>query len=489
MDHECREHCGLVGVFGDSEAAVITYLGLHALQHRGQESAGIAVSDGRKIRSKKGMGLLPQAIRPRELPTLPGHIAIGHTRYSTTGASKPQNIQPLVIDYSEGIIAIAHNGQLVNARVLRDEYEAYGSIFQTSTDSEIIVHLLAKPTHVSKRNNIAHCLGHVKGAFCFLFLRPDSLIAARDPHGFRPLCLGRLDDAYIVASESVVFDLIGADFEREIQPGEIVTIDANGLQSEIFAPAAEIRSTHCLFEHIYFARPDSIIFGENVHQVRHRLGRVLAEETMVDADIVVAIPDSGYSAGLGYAQAAGLPLDRGLIRNHYVGRTFIEPVHSKRVRAVNMKHNVVRDVVRGKRIVLVDDSLIRGTTVTALARIIRAAGAREIHLRISCPPNKHPCYYGIDFPTPGELIAANHSLDEMETLIGVDSLRYISLAGMLSTVSLPAEHYCTACWTNKYPVKVEDPMADKYSMDGDVDEDEDEESFLLISRQKRASGT
>ncbi len=472
MDPECRHHCGLVGAYGVPDAAVVTYLGLHALQHRGQESAGIAVADGTTVRSRKGMGLLSQALPAEDLEQLPGHMAIGHVRYSTTGASKPQNIQPLVVDYSEGLIAIAHNGNLVNARMLRDEYEAYGSIFQTSTDSEVIVHIMAKPSHVAKANNIGHCLNHVKGAYCFVFMRPDRVIAARDPQGFRPLCLGRLDEGYIVASETVAFDIVGAEFVREIAPGEMITIDADGIHSEIFAPTDRIKPAHCIFEQIYFARPDSVVFGENVHQVRHNLGRVLAQETAIDAEIVVAIPDSGYSAALGYCQASGLPLDRGLIRNHYVGRTFLAPVQSERVRGVTMKHNVVRDVVEGKRIVLVDDSLIRGTTVTELVHVLREAGAREIHLRISCPPNLNPCYYGIDFPTRRELIAANHTIDEMERMIGVDSLRYLSLAGMLSVVKLPSDHYCTACFSGRYSVIPEDGMDDKYSMDknagGDV---------------------
>lgn len=480
MDAECGHYCGVMGVYGCEDAAYLTYLGLHSLQHRGQESAGIVVSDGQKVRSHKGMGLLTQAIPSDRLTELPGHIAIGHVRYSTTGSSKPQNIQPLVVDYSEGLLAIAHNGNLVNARMLRDEYEAYGSIFQTSTDSEVIVHLLAKPSHVAKPNSIGHCLNHVKGAYCFLFMRPDRMIAARDPQGFRPLCIGKLDEGYIVASETVAFDLIGAEFVREIEPGEMVTFDKNGMHAEFFAPPEERKPSYCIFESIYFARPDSNIFHENVHKVRHKLGKVLAEETAVPADIVVAIPDSGYSAALGYCQAAGLPLDRGLIRNHYVGRTFLNPVQSQRARAVSMKHNVVKDVVRGKRIILVDDSLIRGTTVTGLVKMLRDAGAKEIHMRISCPPNMHPCYYGIDFPTRRELIAANHSIPEIESMLDVDSLRYLSLAGMLSAVQLPAEHFCAACFTGRYPVEPVDQMADKFSMD--QENDLDGEADLRINR-------
>ncbi len=464
-----------MGVFGVPDASLVAYLGLHALQHRGQESAGIVACDREKIRSRKGMGLLAQAIPPNELANLPGQIAIGHVRYSTTGASKPQNIQPLVIDYSEGLIVIAHNGNLINARKLRDEYEAYGSIFQTSTDSEIIVHLMAKPSNLSQPNPIAHCLNQVRGAYCFLFLQHNRIIAARDPQGFRPLSLARLEDGWLVASETVAFDLVGAKFEREIMPGEMVTISEDGVKSEFFAPKATIKPSYCIFEHIYFARPDSCVFGENVHQVRHRLGRILAQEHMVDADVVVAVPDSGYSSALGYCQASGLPLDRGLIRNHYVGRTFLLPVQKQRVRAVSMKHNAVRAVLEDKRVILVDDSLIRGTTVRGLVGAIRESGAREVHMRISCPPNRHPCYYGIDFPTEKELLAAGNSIEDMEKLLGVDSLRYISLAGMLAAVKHPKGHYCTACFNAKYPLIPEHGMENKYSMDRAGEEDYDQD--------------
>jgi len=494
LDSDSGHYCGVMGVYGLPEAALITYLGLHSLQHRGQESAGIVTSDGSKIRSRKGMGLLSQAIPSTELVNLPGHIAIGHVRYSTTGSSKPQNIQPLVVDYSEGLLAIAHNGNLVNARTLRDEYEAWGSIFQTSTDSEVTVHLLAKPTHVAKPNNIAHCLNHVKGAYCFIFMREDRLIAARDPQGMRPLSIGKLENGYIVASETVAFDLVGATYIRDIEPGEMVTISDEGVKSEIFAPKEEISPAHCIFEHIYFARPDSNIFGENVHQVRYRLGQIMARENPVEADIVVAIPDSGYSAALGYCSESGYSLDRGLIRNHYVGRTFLAPAQKERVRAVNMKHNVVTDVVKGKRIILVDDSLIRGTTTKNLVRTLRENGAREVHMRISCPPNRFPCYYGIDFPTKEELLAANHSIEEMEKMLGVDSLRYISIEGMLSVVKLPKHHYCAACFNGKYPIPMQDTvMEDKYSMDSLFKDEEEEEHDAIdmqfgVNRRNKCGG-
>ncbi len=475
MDCESKHYCGIAGVYGVPDASSVVWLALHALQHRGQESAGIVASDGQNMRSVKGMGLLANAIPTHELAKVPGHLSIGHVRYSTTGSSKPQNIQPLVVDYSEGLIALAHNGNLTNARTLRDEYEAWGSIFQTSTDSEVLLHLMAKPTHVAKKNNIGHCLNHISGAYCFVFMKEDVMIAARDPQGFRPLCLGRLDNGYMVASETVALDLVGAQFIREIEPGEMITVDRQGLRSERFAPEESIKPAHCIFEHIYFARPDSNIFGENVHQVRYRLGQTLARESAVDADLVAAIPDSGYSAAMGYSLESGLPMDRAFIRNHYVGRTFLAPVQKQRVRAVSMKHNVVRDVVRGKRVILVDDSLIRGTTTTNMVKALREAGAKEIHLRISCPPNVFPCFYGIDFPTREELLAANHTIPEMERLLGVDSLRYVSLDGMLKAVSIPGDHFCAACFTGKYPVKVVDEMSNKYGMDrpgcGDQDID------------------
>lgn len=477
MDTECKHFCGVAGVYGIENAASVTWLMLHALQHRGQESAGIVSSDGSKIRSQKSMGLLAQAVPTNTLPNLPGHLAIGHVRYSTTGSSKPQNIHPLVVEYSNGLLALAHNGNLINARTLRDEYEAYGSIFQTSTDSEILVHLLAKPSHVCKKNSLAHCLNHIKGAYCFVFLRENELIAARDPQGFRPLCLGSLETGYVVASESVAFDLIGAKFIRCIEPGEMITINKNGIKSEFFAPKEEIKPAHCVFEHIYFARPDSFIFGDNVHKVRFRLGEKMAREAPVEADIVAAIPDSGYSAAMGYAKEAGIPMDRAFIRNHYVGRTFLDPVQKQRIRAVNMKHNVVKDVVKGKRVILIDDSLIRGTTTTNLVRTVKEAGAKEVHLRISCPPNLYPCFYGIDFPTRGELLAANHSIKEMEEMLDVDSLRYISLDGMLDCLTFDGSKFCCACFNGKYPIKVIDQMDDKFSMDRLEGADEYDDHF------------
>jgi amidophosphoribosyltransferase len=471
LEDSVGHHCGLFGIYNVPDAAQKTYLGLFALQHRGQESAGMATSDGKKIRSKKAMGLVTEVFTKRELNELEGHIAVGHVRYSTTGSSRPQNIQPLVVDYSNGIVAVAHNGNLVNAQTLRDEYEAYGSIFQTSTDSEIIIHLMARPEHVGKKDHLAHCLKLIKGAFSFLFMTKDALIGARDPQGFRPLILGRMaaegqlgtiGEGYVLCSETCALDQVGAEFIREVEPGEIVTIDAEGVHSSFFVPKEEIKPAHCIFEHVYFARPDSMIFGDDVHQVRIRLGERLAEENPVAADVVFAVPDSGNAGAIGYSRKSGIPLDMGFIRNHYVGRSFIKPNQNERESVVAMKFNVVRSAVRGKRVVVVEDSLIRGTTFQKQARILRDAGATEVHLRITCPPTLNACYYGIDFPNKDQLVAARlKTIPAIEEWLGVDSLGYLSVEGLLAAVSKPKHHYCTACWTGKYPVKPVDAM-DKY---------------------------
>ncbi|MEW6354847.1 MAG: amidophosphoribosyltransferase [Planctomycetota bacterium] len=455
-----REYCGIFGVWGAADAAVKTYYGLYALQHRGQESAGIVVSDGKQVVSRKGLGLLNEAVSRDELESLKGHLAVGHVRYSTTGSKRVQNIQPLVIEYSQGLIAVAHNGNLVNARTLRAEYEARGSIFQTSTDSEVIVHLLADPDHVYRPDRIGHCLNHLKGAYSFLLMTPTQMIAARDPLGFRPLCIGKIGDAHVVASETCAFDLLGAQYLGEVDAGELVTIDENGLRAERFAHSG--KRSQCVFEHIYFARPDSFIFGVNVHTVRMNLGRNLAIEHPADADAVIAIPDSGISAAMGYSIASGIPLDRGFVRNHYVGRTFIMP--EGRSHGVDIKLNVVRPVVQGKRIVVIDDSIVRGTTSKKRLKMLRDAGAKEIHMRVSCPPIRHPCFYGIDFPTKTELFAAEHSEEEMRDFLGVDSLRYQSVQGLLASLGEQANHYCVACFTGQYPVLPEEKM-EKLSME------------------------
>ncbi|NOZ23430.1 MAG: amidophosphoribosyltransferase [Planctomycetes bacterium] len=455
-----REHCGVFGIWGTPDAAVRTYYGLYALQHRGQESAGIVVSDGKQVVSRKGLGLLNEAISRDDVAGLKGHLAVGHVRYSTTGSKRVQNIQPLVIEYSQGLIAVAHNGNLVNARTLHTEYERRGSIFQTSTDSEVIVHLLADPDHASRPDRIGHCLNHLKGAYSFLLMTPTQLIAARDPLGFRPLCIGKIGDAHVVASETCAFDLLGARYLGEINAGELVVIDENGLRSEQFAHAG--KRSQCVFEHIYFARPDSYIFGTNVHTVRMNLGRNIAIEHPADADVVIAIPDSGRSCAMGYALASGIPLDRGFVRNHYVGRTFIMP--EARDQGVDIKLNVVRPVVQGKRIVIVDDSIVRGTTSKGRIKKLRDAGAKEIHMRISCPPIRHPCFYGIDFPTTTELFAAKHSVEELRDFLKVDSLQYQSIEGLLASLGEQANHYCIACFTGQYPVRPEEKM-EKLSME------------------------
>jgi len=450
-----KEACGLFGIYGCDGAARQAYLGLFALQHRGEESAGIVVSDDRQIRSKKGMGLIAEVVQAEDLEHLPGHIAIGHVRYSTTGSPRPQNIQPLVIEYSQGLVAVAHNGTLTNAQRLRREYEARGSIFQTSTDSEIIVHLMASPEFIGRPDHVARCLEQLEGAFSFLIMTKRRLVAARDRNGFRPLSLGDLDGSPVVASETCAFDLLGARFVRDVEPGEVLTLDERGVTSERFCPPEAVKKAHCIFEHIYFARPDSRVFGDTCQLVRERLGMVLAREHPVDGDVVFALPDSGNPAALGFSRASGIPFDFGLIRNHYIGRTFIQP--RSRSFSVRVKLNAVADVVRGKRVVVVDDSIVRGTTSRTRLGMLREAGAREIHLRISSPPIRHPCYFGIDFPTKGELIAAGRSVEEIRDYIGVDTLGYVSVEGLLSTVSRP-DDYCTACFTGAYPCHVDAPV-------------------------------
>jgi len=461
---EVREACGVFGIYGYDGAAHQARLGLYSLQHRGEESAGIVVSDERTIRSKRGMGHLGEVVRPEDLDALPGHMAVGHVRYSTTGSPKPQNVQPLVIEYSKGLVAVAHNGTLTNARPLRTYYERRGSIFQTSTDSEILVHLMADPDHLDRPDHVAHCLRHLEGAFALLVMTRDRLMAARDRHGFRPLSLGELRCSPVVASESCAFDLLGARFIRDIEPGELVTFDQQGLHSEPFCEPDEIDRAHCIFEHVYFARPDSLVFGDTCHLVRQRLGATLAAEQPVEADVVVPVPDSGIPAALGYARASGIPFDYGFIRNHYVGRTFIQPAERRRGLDVRIKLNAIADVVRGKRVVVVDDSIVRGNTSRTRLGMLREAGAREVHLRISSPPIRHPCYFGIDFPTAAELAAHDRSVDQVRELIGVDSLAYLSVDGLLSAVTGPPDDYCTACFTGRYPCPVPEPV-DKYALE------------------------
>ncbi|AAR35010.2 amidophosphoribosyltransferase [Geobacter sulfurreducens] len=453
------EECGIFGIYGHPEAANLTYLGLYALQHRGQEACGIVSSDGRSLYTHRSMGLVADVFGNQEIfGNLPGESAIGHVRYSTTGDSVLKNVQPIKVDYSRGSIAIAHNGNLVNAQYIKDELEAWGSIFQTTMDTEVILHLLATSKHSSLEDRIIDALGRIKGAYCLLFLTETRMVAARDPHGFRPLCLGKLGDAWVVASESCALDLIEAEFVREIEPGEIVVITKDGLTSHF--PHKKIEPAPCIFEFVYFARPDSYIFGKNVYQVRKDFGRQLCREHRIDADIVIPVPDSGVPAALGYAQEAGIPFELGLIRNHYVGRTFIEPQQSIRHFGVKIKLNPVREVLKGKRVVVIDDSIVRGTTSRKIVKMVRNAGASEVHVRISSPPTSYPCYYGIDTPTRKELISSSHTIEEIRKYITADSLGYLSEEGLLQAVGAGSNPFCKACFSGGYPITFPRLMAE-----------------------------
>ena len=455
-DDKFHDHCGVFAVRGHPEAAKLTYLGLHALQHRGQESAGIAASDGDKIVSYKGMGHVAEVFTEEVINTLKGDSAIGHTRYSTAGDTDLKNAQPLVVSCQKGQVALAHNGNLVNAPSLRKELESRGDIFQTTSDSEVILHYFARSKHTGIPEATADALDRVVGAYSLVMLFKDCVLAVRDPRGFRPLCLGKLDGAYVAASETCAFDLINARYVREIEPGEMVILDGSGISSLRFAPPAPL--SQCIFEHVYFSRPDSVIFGRPVQKSREMLGRLLAREHPAPADLVVPVPDSGVAAAIGYAEESGIPLRFGLIRSHYVGRTFIEPTQAIRDFGVKLKLNPVRSLLEGKRVVLVDDSIIRGTTSRKIVRIVREAGASEVHVRVSCPPTISPCYYGIDTPTKKELIASTHNVEEIRQFIGADSLGYLSLEGMRHAVGDTQGRYCLACYTANYPTAVQEPL-------------------------------
>jgi amidophosphoribosyltransferase len=450
-----HDECGVFGLFGLPEAANLTYLGIHALQHRGQESAGIAAADGRRIAVHKEMGHVADIFDQRELAVLTGHAAIGHTRYSTAGQSTLSNAQPLYFKTSAGPLAVAHNGNLVNAEELRKELEGAGALFQTTSDTEVIVHLVAREKGPLVER-IQRALERVRGAYSLVFLGEDSVIAVRDPLGFRPLVLGRLRGAHVFASETCALDLIEAEYLREVEPGELVVADSTGLRT--VARQAPGRSGKCVFELIYFARPDSTVFGRSVYRTRKELGRQLAREAPVDADVVVPVPDSGVAAALGYAEEAHLPYDMGLIRSHYVGRTFIEPQQSIRHFGVKLKLNPVPHVVKGKRVVVVDDSIVRGTTSRKIVKMVRDAGAREVHLRISAPPTRWPCYYGIDTPVRSELIAASHSLQEIAKYVTADSLGYLSSEGMMQAVHAEPRSFCDACFSGEYLVQLTPPL-------------------------------
>lgn len=451
MFNELNEECGVFGIYGHKEAARLTYLGLYALQHRGQESAGIVTSDGNKMLSYLGMGLVADIFNREVMDKLPGHIAIGHNRYSTTGMSFLKNAQPILINYAKGQLAVAHNGNLINTHQLRRELEDKGSIFQTSSDTEVILHLIARANGIPLEQAIIKSLNKVKGAYSLVFATPDFLIAARDPFGVRPLCLGKLGKAYVVASETCALDLINARYLRDVEPGELIIITKRGLKSIKFAE--QEKTAMCIFEFIYFSRPDSYIFGRNVHMVRREYGKQLARESRVKADLVIPVPDSANSAAVGYAEEAGIPYETGLIRNHYVGRTFIEPDQQIRDFGAKIKYNPVKEVLKGKKVVVIDDSVVRGTTSKKLIKMIYTAGAKEVHLRISSPPIIGPCFYGIDTPTKKELIASSHSVKQIEKFLEVDSLQYLSLAGLLQATGIAPEKFCCACFTDKYPIK------------------------------------
>ncbi|MGE5232603.1 MAG: amidophosphoribosyltransferase [Acidobacteriota bacterium] len=443
--------CGIFGIEGPDDAANLAYLGLYALQHRGQESAGIVSWDGTQMHVERGMGHVADIFKVRVLQRLPGRRAIGHTRYSTAGKSVISNAQPIVVNTGTGPFGIVHNGNLVNAVELRRELERQGAIFQTTSDTEVILHLMARSPRPDPVDSLAHALEQVRGAYSLLLVADSCLIAVRDPNGFRPLWLGDLGGHPCFASETCAFDLLGAQAVRELEPGELLVARRGGLESfKIGAP----EPAHCVFEHVYFARPDSRIFGDPVSRSRLAMGARLAREAPAAADVVVPIPDSGLFAALGYSRESGLPVEFGLIRNHYVGRTFIEPKHAIRHFGVKIKLNPVRELIEGRRVVLVDDSVVRGTTSPKIVKMVRDAGASEVHVRISCPPTRFPCHYGIDMPTREELIAASHSVEEIRQLLGADTLAYLSLEGMLSAVSAPPSHYCTACWTGEYRVPI-----------------------------------
>jgi len=457
-DDHPKEECGLFGAFNVPKANHVIYRGLFALQHRGQEGGGMAVSDRKKVRSIKGHGLIAEVYAKPEAALLKGDLGIGHVRYSTTGSTRIQNVQPLVVECADGIWAVAHNGNLVNADQLRRRYQTSGSIFASSTDSEVLVHLLADPRFLNGNGNgngngrVSGALSELQGAFCFLIMTRDCVMAARDAHGFRPLSIGKLGDGYVFASETCAFTTTGAEFVRDVEPGELVIADETGLHSQRFV-TKPARQAQCVFEQVYFARPDSVVFGQNVHKTRVELGRLLAQEHPVEADVVCAIPDSGNSAALGFSQESGIPLDHGFIRNHYIGRTFIMPEQDDRTTSADLKLAIMPEVVNGKRVVVVDDSIVRGTTLRRRVQGLRDCGAKEVHLRISCPPITNPCHYGIDFPTKKELVANSGDIEVVRKFMGSESLGYLSVESLLSPFPDKAG-FCAACFTGEYPVDI-----------------------------------
>jgi amidophosphoribosyltransferase len=457
-----REECGIFAVWGHEEAAKLTYFGLYALQHRGQESAGIVTSNGERVLEHKAMGLVPEVFDEQILTRLEGDMALGHVRYSTTGSSLLVNAQPFRIRHSGRSLAIAHNGNLVNAQKIRSVLEDAGSIFQTSMDSEVVLHLTARSMRKGLEQAMIDTMANVEGAYSMVIMTEDSIIAVRDPNGFRPLCLGRLNSSYVVASESCAFDLVEAEYLREIEPGEIVIINKDGLRS--ISSGIKSRKSHCIFELIYFARPDSNVFGQNVYLFRKRQGELLAQDFPLEADLVMPFPDSGNYAALGYAQASGIPLEMGVIRNHYVGRTFIQPSQSMRDFAVKVKLNPVKELLKNKKVLIIEDSIIRGTTARTRIKTLRKIGAREVHMLVSCPPHCFPCHYGIDFSSRGELIAAQKSVEEIRDFIGLESLGYLGIDSLVKATDIPTEDLCLACFDGKYPVPIDEKFT-KYCLE------------------------
>jgi amidophosphoribosyltransferase len=459
MQNYPKHYCGVFGIYGHPNAAELTYYGLYALQHRGQESAGIVTSDGKQFHVHKGMGLVSQVFRGDVLHDMVGQIAVGHTRYSTTGSSHLRNAQPLTVDCVRGQIAVAHNGNLTNAAVLRDELEAKGSIFQTTVDSEIIPHLMAQPSVNGHKNTLLQTIRRLEGAYSLVIMTEKELIGVRDPHGFRPLCIGRVGDAWVLSSETCALDLIHAKFIRDVEPGEIVVINQDGLTTLQAFPEHE-RRAFCIFEYVYFARPDSTIANRSVYKVRVEMGRELAREFPIAADLVVPVPDSGNCAALGYSLESHIPYEMAFVRNHYVGRSFLQPSQLIRDFDVRVKLNLIEELVKDKRVIVVDDSIVRGTTCKARVNNLKEAGAKEVHVLVSCPPHMNPCVYGIDFPDRSKLMAANHSVEEIRKYLNTDSLHYLSQEGMVRATGLPGNSFCMACYDGNYPVPY-DPALDK----------------------------
>jgi len=460
MQNYPKHYCGVFGIYGHPNASELTYYGLYALQHRGQESAGIVSSDGKRFHVHRGMGLVPQIFNGDVLHNLIGKVAVGHTRYSTTGSSHLGNAQPLTVNCARGQIAIAHNGNLTNASHLRDELESRGSIFQTTVDSEIVLHLMAQPSPNGQTTNLINAIRKIEGAYSLVIMTNQELIGVRDPHGFRPLCIGKLDDAWVLASETCALDLIHAKFIRDVEPGEIVVINETGLTSVQAFPEHKERA-FCIFEYVYFARPDSTINNRSVYRVRVDLGKQLAREYPVKADIIVPVPDSGNCAALGYSLESGIPYEMAFVRNHYVGRSFLQPSQLIRDFNVRVKLNLIEELVKDKSVVVVDDSIVRGTTCKARVNNLKEAGAREVHVLVSCPPHMNPCVYGIDFPDRSKLMAANYSREEIRKYLNADSLYYLSQEGMVGATGLPRDSFCMACYDGRYPVAY-DPAVDKH---------------------------